>query len=154
MITLYLVLSCFSCPACVVCLCFPSVSSTCSLLSSPLQQQLQFSDSPRPVGIGTPSPFPQQPHKATPAARRAARNPDTSTPSAMFPWERDDTSSVPRGRAAASSVAPSSEVISTVGPEAQGDCGIVEDLRKERDGECCFALPLSQINLANTVQND
>ncbi|XP_042558707.1 centromere protein F-like isoform X1 [Clupea harengus] len=95
-----------------------------------VRQQLQFSDGPRCASGGAPSPFPQQPHKATPT-HGPMRHPDTSTPSSMFPWERDDKRSVPRGRAA-SSVAPSGEVI-TKGQEAPGDCGMEEDLRKERD---------------------
>lgn len=138
MIVLYSVLSCFP-----VLMLFVSALPPYGQLSSfyfyfSLQQQLQFSDSPRSVSAGASSQFPQQPHKATPA-RRSARNPDTSTPSSLFPWERDDGSSVSKGRVA-SSVAPSNEVIPG-GLETQGDCGMVEDLRKERDGEGCFALP-------------
>ncbi|XP_063045986.1 centromere protein F [Engraulis encrasicolus] len=96
-----------------------------------VRQQLQFSDGPR-----ASSPLPGQQLRATPP-RRSARHSDASTSSpssSVFPWERDDTKAAPRGRAA-SSAAPAMETVTRGGHEAPGDCGIEEDLRKERDAQ-------------------
>lgn len=101
-----------------------------------VRQQLLFSESPKSAGAS--SPFAQQPASATPT-RRSTRHTDATTPSAMFPWERDNTKTpVPKGRGSAlscpSPVAPSYDIIAK-GLEAPLDPAPEEELRKERDGK-------------------
>lgn len=95
-----------------------------------VRQQLVFADSPKPSQGGVSSQFPQQPHK-TPSHRRGLHQSETHTPSSVFPWERDDTMSNPRGRPASTPSFSSSEVIVT-GSDSR-DNGVEEALRKERD---------------------
>ncbi|XP_007247498.3 centromere protein F [Astyanax mexicanus] len=95
-----------------------------------VRQQLMFADSPKPSQGGVSSQFPQQPHK-TPSHRRGLHQSETRTPSSVFPWERDDTMSNPRGRPASTPSFSSSEVIVT-GSDSQ-DNEVEEALRKERD---------------------
>lgn len=90
------------------------------------RQQLQFGDVPKPSAGGASSPFPQQPHKSPPL-RRSVRQSETSTPSSVFPWERGDLWSTPKGRPA-SSVSSSDIIIKN------SDSGMEEALRNEIDG--------------------
>ncbi|XP_018936784.2 centromere protein F isoform X1 [Cyprinus carpio] len=89
------------------------------------RQQLQFGDVPKPSVGGDSSPFPQQPHKSPPL-RRNIRQSEPSTPCSVFPWERKDLWSTPKGRPA-SSVSSSDDVIKN------SDSGMEEALRKEKD---------------------
>ncbi|XP_061091210.1 centromere protein F [Conger conger] len=91
-------------------------------------RQLQFAEnSPKPA----PSPFPWQ--QSTPPSARRNRQPkpppSSSAASAVFPWEREEASSGPRGRPA-SVTAPSGGVIERSGPEDAGKDG---DVRREND---------------------
>ncbi len=78
------------------------------------------------------SPFPQQPHKSPPL-RRNIRQSDTSTPSSLFPWEREDLRSTPKGRPA-SSVSSSDVILKN------SDSGMEEALRNEIDGKPLHSL--------------
>ncbi|XP_067313124.1 centromere protein F isoform X2 [Pseudorasbora parva] len=89
-------------------------------------RQLQFGDVPKPSVGGASSPFPQQPHKSPPL-RRNVRQSEASTPSSVFPWERGDLWSTPKGRPA-SSVSSSDVIIKN------NDSGMEEALRNEIDG--------------------
>ncbi|XP_029580259.1 centromere protein F, partial [Salmo trutta] len=96
------------------------------------RQQLKFSEpgfSPTPM-------FPQQQAKGTPH-RRLSHQSDSSTPSAVFPWEREDPKPSTRGRPAPPPPPSSSDVIRR-GQEA-GDCGMVKDLSRETDMSGCVA---------------
>uniref|UniRef100_A0A674CKY9 Si:dkeyp-115e12.6 n=1 Tax=Salmo trutta TaxID=8032 RepID=A0A674CKY9_SALTR len=99
-----------------------------------VRQQLKFSD----PGVSPTPMFPQQQAKGTPH-RRPSHQSDSSTPSAVFPWERDDPKPSTRGRLAPppSPPLPSSNVIRR-GQDA-GGCGMVEDLRRETDMSGCVA---------------
>ncbi|XP_051774258.1 centromere protein F isoform X2 [Ctenopharyngodon idella] len=88
-------------------------------------RQLQFGDVPKPSAGGASSPFPQQPHKSPPL-RRNVRQSETSTPSSVFPWERGDLWSTPKGRPA--SLVSSSDIIIK-----NNDSGMEEALRNEID---------------------
>ncbi|XP_067240640.1 centromere protein F isoform X1 [Chanodichthys erythropterus] len=90
-----------------------------------VRQQLQFGDVPKPSVGGASSPFPQQPHKSPPL-RRNVRQSETSTPSSVFPWERGDLWSTPKGRPA--SLVSSSDIIIK-----NNDSGMEEALRNEID---------------------
>ncbi|XP_016305703.1 centromere protein F-like isoform X2 [Sinocyclocheilus anshuiensis] len=88
-------------------------------------RQLQFGDVPKPSAGGASSPFPQQPHKSPPL-RQHIRQSEPSTPSSLFPWEREDLWSTPKGRPA-SSVSSSDVIIKN------SDSGMEEALRNEID---------------------
>ncbi|XP_056106388.1 centromere protein F [Rhinichthys klamathensis goyatoka] len=90
-----------------------------------VRQQLQFGDVPKPSVGGASTPFPQQPHKSPPL-RRNVRQSEPSTPTSVFPWERGDLSSTPKGRPA-SSVSSSDIIIKS------NDSGMEEALRNEID---------------------
>ncbi|XP_053361917.1 centromere protein F [Clarias gariepinus] len=98
------------------------------------RQQLLFGDSTKTSASCVSSPFPQQQHRTPPFRRKNDQSETRPLPS-VFPWERDDTRSTPRGKAASthtsSSSSTCSEVITPTG--AQND-GIEEALRKEIDG--------------------
>ncbi|TRY90108.1 hypothetical protein DNTS_031602 [Danionella cerebrum] len=85
-------------------------------------RQLHFGDIPKPSAGGAFSPFPQQLHQSPPL-RRYVRQSDPSTPSSMFPWEREDSRSTPKGRPA--SLVLSSDVIKS------GDSGEEDALRNQ-----------------------
>ncbi|XP_030621346.1 centromere protein F [Chanos chanos] len=90
-------------------------------------RQLQFGDlSPKSSVGSTSSPLPQQPHKTPPLTRHVRQS---ETPSGVFPWERDNSVSAPKGRVTSSG--PSCNVI--VRGSDSGDYGMEEALRKERD---------------------
>lgn len=89
------------------------------------RQQLQFGDVPKPSAGGASSPFPQQPYKSPPL-RRHVRQSEPSTPSSVFPWERDVLWSTPKGRP--TSLVSSSEVMIK-----SSDCGMEDALRNEID---------------------
>ncbi|XP_056327752.1 centromere protein F isoform X2 [Danio aesculapii] len=88
-------------------------------------RQLHFGDVPKPSAGGASSPFPQQPYKSPPL-RRHVRQSEPSTPSSVFPWEREVLWSTPKGRPA--SLVSSSEVINK-----SSDCGMEDALRNEID---------------------
>ncbi|KAK7140982.1 hypothetical protein R3I93_015203 [Phoxinus phoxinus] len=90
-----------------------------------VRQQLQFGDVPKPSVGGSSTPFPQQPHKSPPL-RRHVRQSEPSTPTSVFPWERGDSWSTPKGRPA-SSVSSSDIIIKS------NDSGMEEALRNEID---------------------
>ncbi|XP_039504714.1 centromere protein F isoform X2 [Pimephales promelas] len=90
-----------------------------------VRQQLQFGDVPKPSVGGASTPFPQQPHKSPPL-RRNVRQSEPSTPTSVFPWERGDLWSTPKGRPA-SSVSSSDIIIKST------DSGMEEALRNEID---------------------
>ncbi|XDV37668.1 hypothetical protein PO909_007233 [Leuciscus waleckii] len=90
-----------------------------------VRQQLQFGDVPKPSAGGASTPFPQQPHKSPPL-RRNIRQSEPSTPTSVFPWERGDLWSTPKGRPA-SSVSSSDIIIKS------NDSGTEEALRNEID---------------------
>ncbi|XP_043113196.1 centromere protein F [Puntigrus tetrazona] len=91
-----------------------------------VRQQLQFGDVPKPSVGGASSTFPQQPHKSPPL-RRNIRQSEPSTPSSVFPWEREDLWSTPKGR-------PTSSVSSSDVIVKNSDSGMEEALRNEIDG--------------------
>ncbi|XP_052471438.1 centromere protein F isoform X2 [Carassius gibelio] len=74
---------------------------------------------------GTFSPFPQQPHKSPPLQKHIHQS-EPSTPSSVFPWEREDLWSTPKGRPAPS-VSSSDVIIKNSGS------GMEEALRNEID---------------------
>ncbi|KAJ8405143.1 hypothetical protein AAFF_G00321340 [Aldrovandia affinis] len=87
-------------------------------------RQLQFADrGPNPV----PSPFSRQ-AQSIPPSHRPNWQADSSTPS-VFPWERGDTSSTPKGRPV-SLVSPVGDVIDRRGLER---CEEEAGVRKEND---------------------
>uniref|UniRef100_A0A8C9R3Y4 Si:dkeyp-115e12.6 n=1 Tax=Scleropages formosus TaxID=113540 RepID=A0A8C9R3Y4_SCLFO len=92
-------------------------------------RQLQFSNhSPRLPVDGVSSP--PQPYTSTPV-HRTGRQLNSSTPSAIFPWEQDDAPSIPRGSSLSLSQ-PRSEAID---PQSPGDCRLENNLRKENDDQ-------------------
>ncbi|XP_076877844.1 uncharacterized protein LOC143526922 isoform X2 [Brachyhypopomus gauderio] len=96
------------------------------------RQRLVFGESPRPPVGGVSSESAQQPHK-TPPLRRRVHQSDARPFSSVFPWERDDTRSTPRGRPVStpcSSISSNDVVISI---SDSRDNGAEEALRKERD---------------------
>ncbi|XP_066505845.1 centromere protein F [Hoplias malabaricus] len=95
-----------------------------------VRQQLLFGDSPKPLEGGVSSQLPQQPYK-TPSLRRGVLQSEGRTHSSLFPWERDDTRPVPRGRPASTPFSSSS----SDGLNSR-DNGTEESLRKERDDLC------------------
>ncbi|KAK2838654.1 hypothetical protein Q7C36_013468 [Tachysurus vachellii] len=101
---------------------------------SKVRQQLIFGDSTTISGNAVSSPFPQQLHKTSPPLRRKVSQSEARPTSSVFPWERDDTRSAPRGKAASTHISSSftcSEVNTDTGAR---DDGIEEALRKEIDG--------------------
>ncbi|XP_077103526.1 uncharacterized protein LOC143756745 isoform X3 [Siphateles boraxobius] len=90
-----------------------------------VRQQLQFGDVPKASAGGASTPLPQQPHKSPPL-RRNVRQSEPSTPTSVFPWERGDLWSTPKGRPA-SSVSSSDIIIKS------NDSGMEEALRNEID---------------------
>ncbi|XP_062856467.1 centromere protein F isoform X2 [Trichomycterus rosablanca] len=97
-------------------------------------RQLQFGDSPKASVGAVSSPFPQQPH-TTPPPRRRVHQSDSHTPSAVFPWERDDTRSTLKGRPTSSSTPGSLPINNAVATDAGlRDDRVEEALRKEVDG--------------------
>ncbi|KAK5598508.1 hypothetical protein CRENBAI_009377 [Crenichthys baileyi] len=69
-----------------------------------IQQRLQFSDT-------STSSLPRQQHKSTPLRRPSDQADIFSTPSAVFPWERDDSRPASRRRPMSSPQLPSPEVL-------------------------------------------
>ncbi|XP_026991402.2 centromere protein F isoform X2 [Tachysurus fulvidraco] len=101
---------------------------------SKVRQQLIFGDSTTISGNAVSSPFPQQLHTTSPPIRRKVSQSEARPKSSVFPWERDDTRSAPRGKAASTHISSTftcSEVITDTGAR---DDGIEEALRKEIDG--------------------
>ncbi|KAK6299181.1 hypothetical protein J4Q44_G00306910 [Coregonus suidteri] len=98
-----------------------------------VRQHLKFAE---PAFSPTPM-FPQQQAKGTPH-RRLSHQSDSSTPSAVFPWEREDPKPYARGRPTPPPSLPSSSDVIRRGQEA-GDCGMVDDLRRETDMSGCVA---------------
>ncbi|XP_071387018.1 centromere protein F-like [Centroberyx affinis] len=90
-----------------------------------IRQQLQFSDVPA-------ASLPRQQHKSTPHRHPSDQSDVFSTPLAAFPWERDDSRPAGRGRPPPSPPPPCTDVISR-GQSERGDCGKVEDPRRETD---------------------
>ncbi|MCJ8734176.1 hypothetical protein PDJAM_G00232300 [Pangasius djambal] len=102
---------------------------------SKARQQLLFGDGTKPSVSGVSSPFPQQPNR-TPPLRRKINQSEARSSSSVFPWERDDRGSTPRGKAASTHTSSSSsftcsDVITETGAPKDG---IEEALRKEVDG--------------------
>ncbi|XP_062332027.1 centromere protein F [Osmerus eperlanus] len=89
-----------------------------------VRQQLQFSDSPKPL----PS-FPRHLPKSTPH-RHPSHQLDSSAVSSVFPWERGDPQAAERGRptAPSSPAAPSADVIRR--GQDSGDYGKEEEMGK------------------------
>ncbi|TSY55757.1 Centromere protein F [Bagarius yarrelli] len=101
---------------------------------SKARQQLLFGDSAKLSVSATSSPFPHQPPRTSPPLRRKASQSEARPVSSVFPWERGDTRSTPRGVAESTHTSSSfvcSEVVTETGPR---DDGIEEALRKEIDG--------------------
>ncbi|XP_034036763.1 centromere protein F isoform X4 [Thalassophryne amazonica] len=88
-------------------------------------RQLQFSDTPM-------ASLPRQQHKTAPHRHSSDQLDSFSTPSAVFPWERDELRPAPRRRTTSSPQTPSADVISHVRSES-GSCGKAEDTRTETD---------------------
>lgn len=82
-----------------------------------------------------PSPFPQQLHRTSPPLRRKASQSEARPPSSVFPWERDDTRSTPRGKAASTHVSSSFTCSEVITDTSARDDGIEEVLKKEIDGK-------------------
>ncbi|XP_036404257.1 centromere protein F [Megalops cyprinoides] len=93
-----------------------------------VRQQLQFLDcSPKAVLAGASPLFPRQRHSTLPSRCSSSRK-DHSTSSGVFPWEREEASSVSRGQPA--TLSPSGGDV----PDYRGhrDCG-KEDLSNENE---------------------
>ncbi|XP_062249682.1 centromere protein F isoform X3 [Platichthys flesus] len=88
-------------------------------------RQLQFSDAPT-------TSLPRQQHRSTPHRHPSDQSESFSTPSAVFPWERDDTRPTNRRQSQTSPQTPSTDVI-TQGQLAVGLCGKEKDNRTETD---------------------
>ncbi|KAK1804140.1 hypothetical protein P4O66_020179 [Electrophorus voltai] len=101
----------------------------------PIHQQLLFGESPKPSVHGVLSEVAQQPHKTPPLRRRVYQS-EARPFSSVFPWDRDDTRSTPRGRPAStsSSSISSNDVITLDKGSRDGETE--EALRKERDEAC------------------
>ncbi|XP_007550371.1 centromere protein F isoform X1 [Poecilia formosa] len=69
-----------------------------------IRQRLQFSEA-------SAASLPRQQHKSTPLRHPSDQSDVFSTPSAVFPWERDDSGPASRRRLASSPQAPSPEVL-------------------------------------------
>lgn len=95
---------------------------------------------------GASTPFPQQPHKSPPL-RRNIRQSEPSTPTSVFPWERGDLCSTPKGRPA-SSVSSSDIIIKS------NDSGMEEALRNEIDGKLLLMpLGFQEFSTENLILN-
>ncbi|XP_035017162.2 centromere protein F isoform X2 [Hippoglossus stenolepis] len=93
--------------------------------SKHIRQQLQFSDMPT-------TSLPRQQHRSTPHRHPSDQSESFSTPSAVFPWERDDTRPTNRRQSQTSPQTPCTDVI-TQGHLAVGLCGKEKDHRTESD---------------------
>ncbi|XP_058252964.1 centromere protein F isoform X1 [Hemibagrus wyckioides] len=109
-----------------------------------VRQQLLFGDSTKLSASAVSSPFPQQPHRTSPPLRRKASQSEARPPSSVFPWERDDTRSTPRGKAASTHVSSSFTCSEVITDTSARDDGIEEALRKEIDGLCVRVSGLAQ----------
>ncbi|XP_039975503.1 trichohyalin isoform X2 [Xiphias gladius] len=87
-------------------------------------RRLQFSDVPT-------ASLPRQHHKSTPHRHTSDQSESFSTPSAAFPWERDDPRPAARRQSPSSPQTPCTDVISQ-GQSELGFCG-KKELRKETD---------------------
>ncbi|KAK3535781.1 hypothetical protein QTP70_021090 [Hemibagrus guttatus] len=99
-----------------------------------VRQQLLFGDSTKLSVSAVSSPFPQQPHRTSPPLRRKASQSEARPLSSVFPWERDDTRSTPRGKAASTHVSSSFTCSEVITDTSARDDGMEEALRKEIDG--------------------
>lgn len=105
----------------------------------PHQQRLNFLDA-------TPSPFSWS-HKSTPQRHPSEQSHSTSTPSAVFPWARDDSRPAPRRQSPSSPQATSTDVTSCQQAQLEPSvCGKESDYRREPDSEC-----RCQVNLMTFV---
>lgn len=104
------------------------------VFTAPLQQQLLFGDNTKPSVSSVSSPFPQQPH-TTPPLRRKINQSETRPLSSVFPWERDDTRSTPRGKATSTHTSSPFTCSDVITDTSARDDGIEEELRKEIDGK-------------------
>ncbi|KAL7885733.1 hypothetical protein AOLI_G00060280 [Acnodon oligacanthus] len=107
----------------------------CDTKAQHVRQQLLFGDSPKPSVGGVSSLFPQQPHK-TPSLRRGVLQSEAQIHSSVFPWERNDTRSTPKGRPASPPYSSSFSSDVVVTDTDSQDNGIAEALRRERDDLC------------------
>lgn len=98
-------------------------------LFSFFQQRLHFYDA-------APSPFSQS-HKSTTQRHPSNQSDGSSTPSAVFPWGRDDSRPAPRRQSPSSPQATGADVTNRqqaqLGP---GGCGKESDYRRDADSEC------------------
>ncbi|XP_008302457.1 centromere protein F isoform X2 [Stegastes partitus] len=88
-------------------------------------RRLQFSDMPT-------ASLPRQQHKSTPHRHPSDQSDIFSTPSAAFPWERDDSRPAARRRLPPSPQMPCPDVTNQ-GLSEQGSCGKEKDLKTETD---------------------
>lgn len=93
---------------------------------SSLQQRLQFSDMPT-------ASLPRQQHKSTPHRHPSDQSDSFSTPSAVFPWERDDSKPAAKRRSPSSPKAPSTDI--SQAQSEQRVCGKEKDLGTQTDSE-------------------
>ncbi|KAF5900245.1 centromere protein F-like isoform X1, partial [Clarias magur] len=100
---------------------------------SKARQQLLFGDTTKTSASCVSSPFPQQPQRTPPLRRKNDQSETRPLPS-VFPWERDDTRSTPRGKAASTHTNSSSNCSEVIPPTGAQNDGIEEALRKEIDG--------------------
>lgn len=93
------------------------------------QQRLHFYDA-------APSPFSQS-HKSTPQRHPSNQSEGSSTPSAAFPWGRDDSRPAPRRLSPSSSQASGADVTDRRQAQLEpGVCGKESNYRKETESEC------------------
>lgn len=109
---------------------FATTKKKChSCLFSFFQQRLHFYDA-------APSPFSQS-NKSTPQRHPSDQSNASSTPSAVFPWGRDDSRPAPRRQSPSSPQATGADVTNRqqaqLGP---GVCGKENDYRRDADSEC------------------
>uniref|UniRef100_A0A3Q1FBT9 Si:dkeyp-115e12.6 n=1 Tax=Acanthochromis polyacanthus TaxID=80966 RepID=A0A3Q1FBT9_9TELE len=90
-----------------------------------VRQRLQFSDMPTPSS-------PRQQQKSTPHRHPSDQSDIFSTPSAAFPWERDESRPAARRRLPPSPQTPYADVTNQ-GLSEQGGCGKEKDLKTETD---------------------
>ncbi|XP_035988358.1 centromere protein F isoform X1 [Fundulus heteroclitus] len=109
-----------------------------------LRQRLQFSDTPTP-------PVPRQQHKSTPPRHPSDQSDIFSTPSAAFPWEREDARPASRRRPASSPQVPTLEVLNQGPLERSPEAKVLkaETNGKQSVSTCCCPSPFVLIRPAH-----
>uniref|UniRef100_A0A096MCB9 Centromere protein F n=1 Tax=Poecilia formosa TaxID=48698 RepID=A0A096MCB9_POEFO len=107
-----------------------------------IRQRLQFSEA-------SAASLPRQQHKSTPLRHPSDQSDVFSTPSAVFPWERDDSGPASRRRLASSPQAPSPEVLN----QGRLDRSSEEKVHKTETDKLQSRLSALEVQLSEKVGN-